>query len=417
MPTVTRTTTELPTTADAGDETAGRFRRLPTLPRRWSDVPDSLRWSLIVYLVSRIPVVIGMVMFLHTYPKQDLTFVLMRQDGWWYTRIAEQGYTASLHPVVSEIGDYHHNFSEWAFFPGYPLLARGVAEVTSLGVLRSAMLVAIVFGFLAVWSLYVLGASFGGAQVGRIAALLFAVWPGSTALSLPYSEGLYVTAAALALYFIIRERWLAAGLLGAVATATRPTGLGIIAAAAAVAVVRLVRYREVRPFLAPLLSLVGIGGFVLYGGLRTGDFMVWRHAENLWNQELDFSKALAKRSLKAIEHPVQYWNSSSLRVPLVHAVFDTGGALLLLAMVVAAVVLWRRGRRVSLAWAVYAAVTIALIVAYSAVAPRPRTVLAIIPGFVWLAAWLPKRVAYGFAAVCLVVAPVVIYMWSWRVTP
>jgi hypothetical protein len=51
------------------------------------------------------------------------------------------------------------------------------------------------------------------------------------------------------------------------------------------------------------------------------------------------------------------------------------------------------------------------------VAPRPRTVLAIIPGFVWLAAWLPKRVAYWLAAVCLVVAPVVIYMWSWRVTP
>ena len=158
------------------------------------------------------------------------------------------------------------------------------------------------------------------------------------------------------------------------------------------AAVHLVRRRDPRPLIAPLLTAVGPVAFVLYGWSRTGDLMVWRHAENLWKQKFDLSRELIQKSLDVFEHPAPAMHSTVGRLQLANSALDTVGALVLLAMVVAAVAL---RRRLSIGWVTYAVVAAALVVAYSAVAPRPRTILAILPGFVWLAAWLPRRLLYA----------------------
>ena len=49
----------------------------------------------------------------------------------------------------------------------------------------------------------------------------------------------------------------------------------------------LVRRRDPRPLVAPVLAGLGAVGFALYGGSVTGDPLVWRHAENLWKQHLE----------------------------------------------------------------------------------------------------------------------------------
>ncbi len=317
-------------------------------------------------------------------------------------------------PARPEAGDYHHTFSDWAFFPGYPLVIRAVHAVTFLPYLEAALLAAAVFGLLAIWAVYALGATFGGPGVGRASALLVAAWPGSAAFSHPYSEGLFIAAAAMALVSLHRERWVAAGLFGLVAGLTRPTGSALIAAGVVVAAVHLVRRRDPRPLIAPLLTAVGPVAFVLYGWSRTGDLMVWRHAENLWKQKFDLSRELIQKSLDVFEHPAPAMHSTVGRLQLANSALDTVGALVLLAMVVAAVAL---RRRLSIGWVTYAVVAAALVVAYSAVAPRPRTILAILPGFVWLAAWLPRRLLYAVCGLLVVATPFVVYLWSWRVTP
>lgn len=403
-------TGHLGTTTDVTE--GGRTRPRP--PTMWAVLPAGLRWSLLVYLLSRMPVVAGLVAFWARHPGQDLSTIALHQDGWWYVGIAERGYSTSLRPSVGRITDYHHAFSDWAFFPGYPLVVRAVHVATLLPYLYAALLASAVLGLLAVWAVHTLGSAFGGAPVGRAAALLVAAWPGAGAFTLPYSEGLFVAAAAMALVYLQRERWVVAGLFGAVATATRPTGVAIVVATAAVAAVRLARRRDPRPIITPLLSLTGIAAFVLYGWARTGDVMIWRHAENLWGQTLDVSQLLIKHSVPVLLHPRHAMHGRTTQPLLAHAVLDLVGVIVLLAMVVVAV---RLRRRLSIAGVVYTLVATALVVGYSAVAPRPRMVLLVLPGFVWLAAVLPRRVVYGLSALFMLATPFVVYLWSWRVTP
>jgi hypothetical protein len=62
-------------------------------------------------------------------------------------------------------------------------------------------------------------------------------------------------------------------------------------------------------------------------------------------------------------------------------------------------------------------VAVGMIVGYSDVASRPRMVVAVLPGFVWSAAWLPRRVTLALCACFLVLLGLTAYAWSWQVTP
>ena len=69
-------------------------------------------------------------------------------------------------------------------------------------------------------------------DVAERAMVLFAVFPGSFVLSYAYAEALLIVLAALCLWFLLDEHWLLAGLAAALATATRPNGIALVAACA-----------------------------------------------------------------------------------------------------------------------------------------------------------------------------------------
>ena len=60
------------------------------------------------------------------------------------------------------------------------------------------------------------------AEVAARAMMLFAVFPGSFVLSFAYSEAALIALCAACLLLLLDERWVLAGLVGALATATRP---------------------------------------------------------------------------------------------------------------------------------------------------------------------------------------------------
>jgi hypothetical protein len=386
-------------------------QRSPADRRRyWLRLPRGLGFSAAVYVGTRIPILIAIVVYLRSHPRQQLWSIATLRDGWWYLKLANYGYSDTLRSPAANLTDTAHSYSDWAFFPGYPLLIRLTHVVTTLAYLPSTLIAASVTGLLAVWAVYMLGDGFGGVRVARGSALLFAAWPGSAALTFPYSEGLFVAAAAGSLAFLMRRRWIAAGLLGAVATATRPTGLALVAAALVVAVVHIGRERDWRPLITP----IGAAAFVVFAWVRTGDVLAWRHAENLWSQQLDFSKELVStfwRMLITLEATVA---SPPWRTQLIGTLVMVFGFFGLVAMGVA---LWTQRHRANLGLVVYALVTTFMIIGYSAVAPRPRTVLAVIPGFVWLAAWLPRRALIAASAVLVGAAGVVAWLWMWAVIP
>lgn len=346
-------------------------------------------YSLVVYLATRLAVAIGVLIGYLLRRRLTWHEVFTRLDAWWYQYIAQHGYGRHLRLHIPHDA-LHARYSTWAFYPGYPLLIRIVHDVTRLPYALDAFLLALVLAGVAVRAMYALGDAFGGPTVARGSAALVACWPGSAAMNLPYSEGLFVAATAGSLAALLRRRWLAAGILGAIATSTRAMGLALIAAAAAVAVREILARRDWSASLAPGLSILGAGAYYSYGWAETGDPLVWRHAENLWHQQMDFGVSLYYRVK----------NDVSLRGPhTVSVVLLLVGLAMILLMATAGVALRTRA---TLPLTIYAGCAAFMILAYSQVAPRPRMVLAVVPGFVWLARWLPPRlvdvVAVGLAS-------------------
>jgi hypothetical protein len=380
----------------------------------WQVFPSGLRYSLVVYAITRVPFLVATALFLRDHPGSSIETIALRWDGYWYTHIAADGYSASLRPPVAVVGPAHHTLSDWAFFPGYPLLVRAVGWLTRTPLVTTSILVAAVVGVLAVWAVYALGEAHGGVRVARGAALLFAAWPGSAAFDLPYTESLFLASTGWALVCLHRRWWVLAGLLGAVATATRPNGLAVAAAAAVAAGLAILRERDWKALLAPALSASGAGVFVLYGWQHSGDALVWRHAENLWNQRLDLNSAVLQSTINVLSDAETALASPSGRTVLAGSLLRGLGLILVVATLGAA---WANRRRLSLPLVAYAAVSLALILGYSTVGTRPRMVLTILPGFVWVAARLPRRAVIVLAICLLPLLGVVTYLWGQDVTP
>jgi hypothetical protein len=314
-------------------------------------------------------------------------------DGGWFVRIAGEGYPDGLRYP----GDTK---SAWAFLPLYPML---VAAVHAVGVPLTAAAVAVnvLLGAAVAAVLAPLATAVVGEAAASRAVVLFWFFPGSAALSLAYSEALFLLLVAVALLAVVRERWVLAGAATALAGATRAAALALMLAVLVAAVLAARRDRSPAPLVAPLLAPLGLLAFLVYGKVRTGDLLVWRHAQDDWDQSVDFG----------------------LRVPgsVRHEVFRHGGngdtwvltivtGILVLAAV--ALLLARRplpALPVSL-W-VYGVATAVVILSSTNVFTKPRFVLTVLPLFLLVGARLPERwhpVVVGTLAALL---PLTGYLW------
>lgn len=343
-------------------------------------VSSGTAYCLVVYLVTRLAVAMGVTAAYLSGLMLSWKHFLFRDDAWWYERIAQHGYGRTLQQFFPT-GSIHSHGSTWAFFPGYPLLIRGLHDATRIPYGISAFLLALVLAFVAIRAVYALGESYGGVAVARSSAVLVAVWPGSAAMNLPYSEGLFLAATAGSLLAIRRRRWWLAGGLGFVATLTRAIGVALVVAALAVAVREVWTRRDYLSIVTPVLAGAGIGAFYVYGWWVTGDPLIWRHAENLWHQHIDWGAELRRR----IGHVATIRGERGVEGLLIIL-----GLVMIVFMVTAGIALRRRA---DLALSVYTVVALFMILAYSGVGSRPRMVLAVIPGFLWLARWLRPRAA------------------------
>src|SRR3954449_7787516 len=139
---------------------------------------------------------------------------LARWDSAWYLDIAHSGYAGP----------------NSAFFPLYPVLVRGFALVSAPGALLVAAYVVSLAALLG--ALYLMHRlvtlELRSAEVARLAVLLIAVFPGALWFGAPYSESLFLLLSLGAFYAARTERWWLAGLLAALAAATRSAGLVLL---------------------------------------------------------------------------------------------------------------------------------------------------------------------------------------------
>ena len=179
-------------------------------------------------------------------------------DGSWYRQVAENGYPSEL-PVDAN-GTVQQN--AWAFFPLFPLLARGVMEVTRLPWEVVAPTIALVLGGVAMLLIYRAveeGApravrARSGLPLATVA--LVSVFPTAAVLQTAYTEALALTLVAAALLLLIRRQyvWMAAVVLAL--GFTRAVALPM---AAVVVVHAIVRWRAARDGREAFTWRVGAG--------------------------------------------------------------------------------------------------------------------------------------------------------------
>jgi len=188
-------------------------------------------------------------------------------DAGWYVGLGEHGYR--------EIKDY-------AFFPLLPALIRVADAVLPFDTRFAALVVSGLAMFAAFTMLHRLGEREFDEEVAGRSVWYLAAFPTGFFLATSYPSGLVVAISAGCLYAMRGGHWWAAGALGAVASATRPTGLLLGLAF----VYEYVRVHGIRPrwnVLAVLLFPVGLGVFMVYSAATIGDAFAFRRS---WRRKI-----------------------------------------------------------------------------------------------------------------------------------
>ncbi|WEH40924.1 glycosyltransferase family 39 protein [Streptomyces sp. AM 2-1-1] len=216
-----------------------------------------------------------------------------RWDSLWYVRVAEHGYTYTLHAPDGR------SLSSTAFFPLLPWLERGIRAVTGLSLPAAGLLVSAVASALAAWGIHLVVRGTYGERAGVVCVVLWAAVPVGIVQSMAYSESLFTALAAWGLLCVLRERWVAAGILASLAGLTRPVGLAVTAAL--FLAVRL-HHRpgegssrdRTRAAVGCLVAPVGAASYILWVGARRGHPLGYLDVQDEWGNGFDGGWAFAR---------------------------------------------------------------------------------------------------------------------------
>lgn len=337
-----------------------------------------------------------------------------RWDSAWYLVIAHYGYRPDLGVYTS---------ARDAFFPLYPLglrLLSGIGlQPVIAGVLFSLVAFAVALYGIHRLTTLELGASGrpGAGQIARLAVYVTALAPMAFFFSAVYSESLYLALSVGLFWYARQGRWLWVGALGALAAATRSTGVLLLVPALMLylygpredLVPDFARNRGLLSRLRPRyrlrtsvlwLALVpaGIGVYMAYLGLAGGDSLAPFHAQDVWGRHFAGPYFAVWDGVRAgVAGARQLLSGQTAHVyfpvaagsPFVVA----GHNLMLLAFLLAAVPLLVLAMRIlPPAYGVYALLALALPLSYP-VAPQPlmslpRFLVVLFPLSIAFAAWL-----------------------------
>ncbi len=304
------------------------------LYRRAGAAVYGARFAIGVYLASR--GLLLLVAFVNgTLRHHAFTHELAQWDGLWYREVADHGYPGHVVHVQSTLG----------FFPLYPALIWLVSHAFVTPLAHHRILSATVAGVL----ISGLGGLIATVLVGRLAArwwdertarraiLIFCLFPGSVVFSMVYAEGLMLPLAVGCLLALQNRRWVLAGALAGVATATEPEALVLILVCA-VSAARELRRRglanraALRSLLAPALSVVGVGGFAIFLWAWTGSpFASLIAQHDGWGEKTNVLALVNLVETTADQISFRHFNHPTINLNLI---VGLGGAIVLIWLLV-----------------------------------------------------------------------------------
>jgi hypothetical protein len=290
---------------------------------------DGLRPCLAVFLAARIGlslfsvVVVGLVDPLDPVPVpgraappategwHNAIDATERQDGVWYLRLADAGWSA--------------DDASAAFFPLYPLTVRVVGWILPGSwpgdELVAALLVSNLAFLGALLALFALTSESYGDRIARRAVVVVAIFPTAFFFLAPYTESLFLFLLVLAFREARHDRWGRVAVFGALAALTRSVGLLLIPALLVEA------FATDRGRTGGRRALVGrVGGaaaiavgplaWFAWWGLAHGNWLAPLDAQGLWRRELQPPWVALGRAVELAWTFRSYWLLDLLIVSL-----------------------------------------------------------------------------------------------------
>lgn len=336
-----------------------------------------------------------------------------RWDAVWFVTIAERGYGLDA--------------ARPAFFPLYPLLARGAGVVTGSALVGGILVSLVSFG-VALYLLRRLTELELGADAARATVWLTAAFPVAFFFSAVYSEALFLALSVGCVYAARTDRWAWAGTLGLLATGTRSAGIVLLVPLALLLWDRRASGLWRRAAWVGLVPL-GAAAFCGWLALRGADPRAPFDAQAEWYRELSVPFAgLWEGTTAAWDGARQLLWGSSERIFFEHA----GGQPSEVArvnlqlygfLVLGLTALVGAARCLPPAYAAYALAALALPLSTPVQAQPlmslPRFVAVLFPLFMWGGWWIARRgrrtrVAVGAASTLgLVVFTGQFTTWRW----
>lgn len=248
---------------------------------------------LFIFLLSRL--LMYLVFIVWQYVNNVDIFIFDRMNNWdagWYKSIATDGYA----PAPSPDGTGEAN---WAFFPLMPLVMRYLIRFTH-GNVNVVTCIANSLFFLA--GLVASASYICKTRNDYIEALLFCLiysfGPYSFYFSIFYSESLFFLFVVLFFIFMNEERYIAMGVVGALASATRNLGVLLVFAVAVQYTSDYLKrgsgkslwnywkeaFKNYRLVLGVALIPLGLFGFMVFLWYKMGDPLAFAHIQYAWGE-------------------------------------------------------------------------------------------------------------------------------------
>jgi len=243
-------------------------------------------------------------------------------DKWdtkWYLNIARRGYAWKAAAGTSPT----------AFFPLYPLLIRVGVTFSHRSYLSVALVLSNLSFLAALVYLWQLAAWELGKRVAGRTVLYIATFPTALFFFAGYTESLFLLLTVASFYHLRRHDWLWAGAFGALASATRVTGI-LLLAPFAYEYARACNFSPRRMVSLRLLGLLlvpmGLIAFMAELRYSVGDAWAFTHSQAAWQKV--FTVRLWAGLIDSVR---QLWVLPSASFYEAHNVINLAAALLFLA--------------------------------------------------------------------------------------
>jgi hypothetical protein len=315
---------------------------------------------------------------------------LGRWDGHWYGAVVEYGYATHVVHIQSTLG----------FFPLYPMVVWPVAHVLAWltshsfawAITYAGAGVSMLGGLVATVLVQKLASGWWGEASGRRAALLFCLFPGSVIFSMVYAEGILIPLAIATILALERRRWLLAGILAGLATATEPEAL-VLVLVCVVSAARELRRRgwsdpgARRSLFAPALSVLGAGAFATFLWVWAGSpFASLIAQHDGWKEKTDPLALVRLAQMLGSEISFAHFNHPTINLNVVIGLI---GAVALLGMLV---LMFKARREMSVEAIVWTlGISFLAVTSVYPFSPNPRVLITAFPAILVVAHYVSGR--------------------------